>query len=60
MEEYIRRAVAMFDQLTQAENIRPRLLVVESLDIAGSGFNQVVDHVCQTILGQSSPRIKTQ
>jgi thymidylate kinase len=60
MEEYIKRTVAMFDQLTQAENIYSRLFVVESLDISGPGFNRVVDSVCQSILGQSSQRIKTQ
>jgi thymidylate kinase len=49
MEEYLKRAVAMFDQLTQAENIRPRLLVVESLDISGPGFNQIIDSVYQSI-----------
>jgi len=54
MEEYIKRTVAMFDQITQAENIRDRLLVVESLDIAGPGLNQVADSVCQSILGRSS------
>jgi deoxyadenosine/deoxycytidine kinase len=52
-EEYIKRAVAIFDQLTQAENIRPRLLVVESLDIAGPEFNQVIDSAYQTILDRS-------
>lgn len=60
MEEYIKRTVAMFDQLTQAENICSRLLMVESLDLAGPGFNQLVDSVCQSILGQSSQRIKIQ
>jgi len=53
MEEYLKRAVAMFDQLTQAENIRPRLLVVESLDISGPGFNQVIDSVYQSILDRN-------
>jgi deoxyadenosine/deoxycytidine kinase len=53
MEEYLKRAVAMFDQLTQAENIRPRLLVVESLDIAEPGFNQVIDSIYQSILDRS-------
>ena len=60
MEGYLENAVAMFDQLTQAEIIRDRLLVVESLDLTGPGFNQVVDSVCQSILGQSSQRIKIQ
>jgi thymidylate kinase len=53
MEAYIKRTVALFNQLTQAENIRPRLLVVESLDIADPGFNQVVDRVYQSILDRS-------
>ena len=52
MEEYLKRTVAMFDQLTQAENFHPRLLVVESLDIAEPGFNQVIDSVYQSILDQ--------
>ena len=54
MEEYIKRAAAMFDQLVQAKNIRSRLVVVESLDITGPDFNQVVDSVCQSILERSS------
>jgi len=53
MEAYLKRTVALFDQLTQAENIRPRLLVVESLDIAEPGFNQVVDSIYQAILDRS-------
>jgi deoxyadenosine/deoxycytidine kinase len=53
-EEYVKRAVAIFDQLTQAENIRHRLLVVESLDIAEPGFKQVIDSIYQTILDRSS------
>jgi Deoxynucleoside kinases len=54
MEAYVKRTVALFDQLAQAENIRPRLLVVESLDIAEPGFNQVLDSVYQAILDRSS------
>jgi thymidylate kinase len=53
MEAYIKRTVALFDQLTQAENIRPWLLVVESLDITGPGFNQVIDSVYRAILDRS-------
>ncbi len=60
MEAYFKNAVAMFDQLTQAENIRDRLLIVESLDIGGPGFKQVVDRVCQSILGQSTSRVRVQ
>lgn len=51
-KEYVKRAVAMFDQLANAENIRSRLLVVETLDIAGPDFNRVIDTVCQSILGK--------
>lgn len=58
MEEYLKRAVAVFDQLTQAENILPRLLVVESLDIAEPGFDQVIDSVYQSILDRSRQPIK--
>lgn len=54
MKEYIKRTVAMFDQLTQAQKIRDRLLVVESLDIAGPGFDQVVDSVHQAILARAT------
>jgi deoxyadenosine/deoxycytidine kinase len=53
MEAYIKHTVNLFDQLTQAENIRPRLLVVESLDIAGPEFNQVINSAYQTILDRS-------
>jgi deoxyadenosine/deoxycytidine kinase len=50
MDAYFTNAVALFDQLTQAENIRDRLLVVESLDIAGPKFDQVVNSIPQSIL----------
>ena len=53
MKAYIEHTVAMFDLLVQAKNIRPQLLVVESLDFSGAGFNQVVDNVCQAILARS-------
>lgn len=54
MEEYIKRTVAMFDQLTQAKNIRDRLLVVDSLDITGPAFEQVVENVHQAILTRAT------
>jgi len=50
MQAYIKNAVSMFDQLIQAERIYDRLMVVESLDIAGKEFDQVVDNVYQAIL----------
>jgi thymidylate kinase len=59
MEEYLKRAVAMFDQLTLAETIRPRLMIVESLDIAEPGFNQVIDGVYQSILDRSRQPIES-
>lgn len=53
MDAYFKNAVALFDQLAQAENIRDRLLVVESLDISGPGFGQVIENVFQFILDRS-------
>ena len=53
MEAYIKRTVTLFDQLTQAKNLQPRLLVIESLDIADPGFNQVIDSIHQAILDRS-------
>ena len=60
METYIKRTVALFDQLTQAENIRPRLLVVESLNNSEPEFDQVIDNVYQAILDRKSLTNKTQ
>lgn len=53
MEAYIKRTVTLFDQLTQAKNLQTRLLVIESLDIADPGFNQVIDSIHQAILDRS-------
>ncbi|MBV5337580.1 MAG: hypothetical protein J0653_06440, partial [Deltaproteobacteria bacterium] len=53
MEAYIKRTVALFDQLTQAKNLQPRLLIMESLDIADPGFNQAIDRIHQAILNRS-------
>jgi len=53
MEAYIKRTVTLFDQLTQAKNLQPRLLVIESLDIVDPGFNQVIDSIHQAILDRS-------
>ena len=60
MEAYLKRTVVLFDQLTQAENIRPLLLVVESLDIAEPGFNQIIGIVYQSILDRSRKPVKPQ
>ena len=53
MEEYIKRTVSLFDQLTQAKNLQPRLLIVESLDITNAGYDQIIDNICQEILNRS-------
>jgi len=53
MEAYIKRTVDLFDQLTQAENLQSRLLVVESLDIADPSFHQAIDSVCKVIVDRS-------
>lgn len=57
METYIKRTVDLFDQITLAENLRPRLLVVESLEIASPGFDQVIDSIYQAILDRN-PQFK--
>ena len=54
MEAYFKNAVAMFDQLTQAENICNRLLIVESFNISEPGFDKVVDSIYQTILAKAT------
>ena len=54
LDAYFKNAVAMFDQLTEAENIRNRLLVVENLDIAGLGFEQVGESIQQAILARAT------
>lgn len=54
MNAYFKNAVIMFDQLIKADNIRDRLLVVESLDMAGPGFDQVVERAYRTILEKAT------
>jgi deoxyadenosine/deoxycytidine kinase len=49
-QRYIKSAVTVFDQLVKAENIRCRLLIVESMDFNEEGYSQVVENICQTIL----------
>jgi len=52
-ERYAKRAVALFDQLVEAENIRCRLLIAESLDFAGQGYSKVVEEITQSILNHN-------
>jgi thymidylate kinase len=49
-KEYINRAVAMFEQIIQAENIKQRLLIVENPDFNGKDFETVAAFVAQVIL----------
>ena len=59
MEAYIKRTVNLFDQITQADNLQPRLLVVESHDMADPGFDKVIDNIYQEILDRSSQQKKS-
>jgi O-antigen ligase/thymidylate kinase len=59
MEAYIKRTVDLFDQITQADNLQPRLLVVESHDMADPGFDKVIDNIYQEILDRSSQQKKS-
>jgi len=49
----------LFDQITQADNLQPRLLVVESHDMADPGFDKVIDNIYQEILDRSSQQKKS-
>jgi deoxyadenosine/deoxycytidine kinase len=48
--EYVKSAVAIFDQLIQAENIRCRLLVIESPNRTEPGYKDVINRISQSIL----------
>lgn len=50
LELYINRAVTMFEQLTQAETIRSRLLEVENDDVEGDGIETAVNRITAFIL----------
>jgi thymidylate kinase len=54
-EAYARAALAMFDRLVEAENIKPRLLVVDSTDSSERAYHSVVDSVADFILGIRDP-----
>lgn len=49
-EEYIYRAVAMFEQIILTENIKSRLLVVENPNGNGKGLKTNAEHVAKQIL----------
>jgi deoxyadenosine/deoxycytidine kinase len=54
-KDYVNRAVAMFDQLIEFQNIRSRLLIVESPDFTEQGYDQVVDDILSFILEHRFP-----
>lgn len=49
-ENFISRACAMFEQITQVENIKSRLLIVDNPECAGKAFEKVADDVTRFIL----------
>ena len=52
VEKYIKAAVAFFDQLTEAENIQRRLLVVENSDFTQQGLEILANNVTSSILNR--------
>lgn len=49
-EKYVRGAMAVFDQLMEAERIRSRLLIVDNPDLTNEEHDRVVDNVSASIL----------
>ncbi len=49
-QNYAERAVTIFDQLVEAENIQRRLLRVDSPDFAAQGYDKVVNDISEAIL----------
>jgi thymidylate kinase len=64
LEKYIKRAVNLFEQLIQAENIRRRVLIVENPESADKLGHPAVDCITNYILNyvdhHSSPYYRTQ
>jgi len=50
IEKHVSRAVRMFDQLIEAENIQSRLLTVENPDSSRQGYDKAVDDIVEFIL----------
>ena len=50
IEQYTTRAVAMFEQLIKAENMRSRILIVENPEAADKGWDELVQHITEFIL----------
>jgi hypothetical protein len=54
IEMYINRAVTIFEQLVEADEIRSRVLTVENPEIAGKGRGEVVDCITEFVLRYAS------
>lgn len=50
IETYIYRAVTMFDELVDAQNLRSRVLVVDNPEAADQGWNTVADYISESLL----------
>ena len=52
IERYVNRAVTMFDQLVEAEEIRDRVLIVENPESADRGCDAAVEYITQFVLNR--------
>jgi thymidylate kinase len=50
IEKYLNRAVALFEQLVEVEEIRNRVLIVENPESADKGCETVVDYISESLL----------
>ena len=53
IEKQINRAVSMFDQLVEAENIQSRLLIVENSGLSEQQYDTVVNDIAELIMDHS-------
>ena len=53
IEKQINRAVRMFDQLVEAENIQSRLLIVENSGLSEQQYDTVVNDIAELIMDHS-------
>ncbi|KPK24969.1 MAG: hypothetical protein AMJ70_00325 [Dehalococcoidia bacterium SG8_51_3] len=50
IEEYVKRAVGMFEQLVKTKKIRDRVLIVENPNFSDEGHERMADHIAESIL----------
>ena len=50
IEKHVSRAVKMFDELVEADNIQRRLLIVENSDSNHQGYDKLVDDIVRFII----------